>query len=61
MLQYPDLIDCSQSGSITADKLEGPMAGKQLTDLVTTMSNRVTYINKIKMEKIRGQITSSQQ
>jgi hypothetical protein len=56
--------EVSETGSITADKLEGPMAGKQLTDLVTAMSNGETYVN-IHTEQnpngeIRGQITSSQ-
>ena|SRR5215208_1761604 len=56
--------DVSETGSITADKLEGPMAGKQLTDLVTAMTNGETYVN-IHTEQnpngeIRGQITSSQ-
>lgn len=57
--------EISETGSITVDKLEGPMAGKQLTDLVTAMSNGETYVN-IHTEQnpngeIRGQITSSQQ
>ena len=57
--------EVSETGSITADKLEGPMAGKQLTDLITAMSNGETYVN-IHTEQnpngeIRGQITSSQQ
>jgi CHRD domain-containing protein len=57
--------EVSETGSITADKLEGPMAGKQLTDLVTAMRNGETYVN-IHTEQnpngeIRGQITSSQQ
>ena len=56
--------EVSETGSITADKLEGPMAGKQLTDLITAMSNGETYVN-IHTEQnpngeIRGQITSSQ-
>ena len=56
--------EVSETSSITADKLEGPMAGKQLTDLVTAMSNGETYVN-IHTEQnpngeIRGQITSSQ-
>jgi hypothetical protein len=56
--------EVSETGSITADKLEGPMAGKQLTDLVNAMSNGETYVN-IHTEQnpngeIRGQITSSQ-
>jgi hypothetical protein len=57
--------EVSETGSITVDKLEGPMAGKQLTDLVTAMRNGETYVN-IHTEQnpngeIRGQITSSQQ
>lgn len=34
-----------ETGSITADNLEGLMAGKQLTALVTAMSNGETYVN----------------
>ncbi len=54
-------IEIIETGSITADKLEGPMAGKQLTDLVTAMTNGETYVN-IHTEQnpngeIRGQIT----
>jgi hypothetical protein len=53
----------SESGSFTADKLEGPMAGKQLSDLTTAMSNGETYVN-IHTEQnpngeIRGQISGS--
>lgn len=56
--------EVSETGSIIADKLEGPMAGKQLTDLVTAMSNGETYVN-IHTEQnpngeIRGQLMSSQ-
>jgi CHRD domain len=56
--------EVSETGSITADKLEGPMAGKQLTDLVSAMNNGETYVN-IHTEQnpngeIRGQLTSSQ-
>jgi hypothetical protein len=52
--------EVSETGSITPDKLEGPMAGKQLTDLATAMSNGETYVN-IHTEQnpngeIRGQI-----
>jgi CHRD domain len=55
--------EVSETGSITPDKLEGPMAGKQLTDLATAMSNGETYVN-IHTEQnpngeIRGQIMSS--
>ena len=53
----------SESGSITADKLEGPMAGKQLSDLATAMNNGSTYVN-IHTEQnpngeIRGQISGA--
>ena len=55
--------EVSESGSITADKLEGPMAGKQLSDLTTAMSNGETYVN-IHTEQnpngeIRGQVSGS--
>jgi hypothetical protein len=55
----------SESGSITADKLEGPMAGRQLLDLLTAMSNGETYVN-IHTERnpngeIRGQVTGGGQ
>jgi hypothetical protein len=51
-----------ETGSITPDKLEGPMAGKQLTDLAAAMSNGEAYVN-IHTEQnpngeIRGQIMS---
>ena len=53
----------AEQGSITADKLEGPMAGKQLSDLATAMSNGSTYVN-IHTEQnpngeIRGQISGT--
>jgi CHRD domain len=53
-----------ETGSITADKLEGSGAGQQFSDLVTAMSNGEIYVN-IHTEsyrtngEIRGQITSS--
>jgi hypothetical protein len=55
--------EVSESGSITADKLEGPMAGKQLSDLATAMGNGITYVN-IHTEQnpngeIRGQISGA--
>ena len=58
----PPINEVSETGLITADKLEGPMAGKQLSDLVTAMSNGETYVN-IHTEanpngEIRGQITA---
>ncbi|MGZ5511593.1 MAG: CHRD domain-containing protein, partial [Nitrososphaeraceae archaeon] len=43
-----------------ANLLEGPMKGKQLSDLATTMSNGSTYVNvhteKYPNGEIRGQI-----
>lgn len=35
----------SETGTITADKLEGPMAGKQLSDLAAAGANGTLYIN----------------
>ncbi|HEX5981474.1 MAG TPA: CHRD domain-containing protein [Nitrososphaeraceae archaeon] len=47
-------------GNITANLLEGPMKGKQLSDLATAMSNGGTYVNvhteKYPNGEIRGQI-----
>ena len=52
--------EVSETGSITPDKLEGPMAGKQLTDLASAMSNGDTYVNVHTEQnpngEIRGQI-----
>lgn len=54
--------EVSETGSITPDKLEGPMAGKQLTDLAAAMSNGDTYVNVHTEQnpngEIRGQIMS---
>jgi hypothetical protein len=37
--------EVSENGTITADKLEGPMAGKQLSDLANAGANGSLYIN----------------
>jgi hypothetical protein len=37
--------EVSENGTITADKLEGPMAGKQITDLAAAGANGSLYIN----------------
>jgi hypothetical protein len=55
--------EVSENGSIKPDKLEGPMAGKQLTDLASAMSNGDTYVN-IHTEQnpngeLRGQLMSA--
>ena len=55
--------EVSESGTITADKLEGPMAGKQISDLVTAGANGTLYVN-IHTEQhpngeIHGQVTPS--
>jgi len=54
--------EVSETGSITPEKLEGPMAGKQLTDLASAMSNGDTYVNVHTEQnpngEIRGQIMS---
>jgi hypothetical protein len=51
-----------ESGAITADKLEGPMAGKQLSDLATAGVNGMLYVNIHTVQnpngEIRGQIGS---
>jgi hypothetical protein len=52
----------SENGTITADKFEGPMAGKQMSDLATAGVQGKLYVN-IHTEKnpngeIRGQVGS---
>jgi len=48
------------TGTITANAFEGPFAGKQLTDFITTMQNGETYVNVHTQQnpdgEIRGQI-----
>ena len=52
----------SESGTITADMLEGPMQGKTISDLATAMKNGSTYVNVHTVQnpngEIRGQIMS---
>jgi hypothetical protein len=48
--------EVSETGSITPDKLEGPMAGKQLTDLATAMSNGDAYVNVHTEQNLNGEI-----
>jgi hypothetical protein len=37
--------EVSENGTITADKLEGPMAGKQVSDLAAAGANGTLYVN----------------
>ena len=50
-------------GNITANLLEGPMKGKQISDLATAMSNGSTYVNvhteKYPKGEVRGQIMTA--
>ena len=50
-------------GNITADTFQGPMAGKQISDLITAMQNGETYVNIHTQQnpdgEIRGQIMMS--
>ncbi|HYF99892.1 MAG TPA: CHRD domain-containing protein [Candidatus Saccharimonadales bacterium] len=58
----PNTNDVNEKGSITADKLRGPLEGKAITDLVASMKNGSTYANihtDLKPNgEIRGQIMS---
>src|SRR6266508_2133212 len=50
------------SGNITKDDLQGPLKGKEVSDLVSLMSNGSAYVNahtdKYPKGAIRGQISS---
>lgn len=52
--------DVHADGTITAADLEGPMQGKEISDLVSAMSSGVTYVNVHTQAnpdgEIRGQI-----
>jgi len=48
--------EVSENGTITADKLEGPLAGKQLSDLVTAGANGTLYINIHTEQNPNGEI-----
>lgn len=52
----------SLTGNITNDKLQGPLAGKELSELVGLMSDGIVYVNvhtgEFKDGAIRGQIVS---
>jgi hypothetical protein len=50
-------------GNLTANMLEGPLLGKQLSDLTTNMQSNATYVNMHSTDfpdgEIRGQIMSA--
>lgn len=52
----------SVDDDITSDTLEGPLAGKQLSDLVNIMNNRTAYVDIHSQEypngELRGQISN---
>ena len=48
--------EVSENGTITADKLEGPMAGKQISDLVTAGANGTLYVNVHTEQNPNGEI-----
>lgn len=55
--------EVSESGTITADMLEGPMQGQTIADLLDAMKNGQTYVNVHTEQnpggEIRGQISGS--
>jgi hypothetical protein len=48
--------EVSENGTITADELEGPMAGKQLTDLAMAGGNGTLYVNIHTEQNPNGEI-----
>jgi hypothetical protein len=46
----------SENGTITADKLEGPMAGKQISDLAAAGGNSTLYVNVHTEQNPNGEI-----
>jgi hypothetical protein len=61
LLSYdPPMDDVAETGTITADDLEGPMVGSPLSDLMDAMENGETYVNihteQYPNGEIRGQI-----
>ena len=57
------IVGLLAKGNITADTFQGPMTGKQISDLITAMQNGETYVNihtqKHPDGEIRGQIMIS--
>jgi hypothetical protein len=48
--------EVSETGSITVDKLEGPLAGKQLSDLAIAGANASLYVNIHTEQNPNGEI-----
>jgi CHRD domain len=48
--------EVSETGTITADKLEGPLAGKQLSDLGAAGTNGTLYVNIHTEQNPNGEI-----
>jgi hypothetical protein len=48
--------EVSENGTITADKLEGPMVGKQISDLATAGANGTLYVNVHTEQNPNGEI-----
>src|SRR5215216_3714379 len=48
--------EVSESGTFTADKLEGPLAGKQLSDLAIAGANGTLYVNVHTEQNPNGEI-----
>jgi hypothetical protein len=57
MFKYdPPRNEVSETGTITADKLEGPMAGKRVFDVALAGSNGSLYMNIHTLENPNGEI-----
>jgi len=57
MFKYdPPKNEVSESGTITADKLEGPMKGKSVYDMALTGANSSLYMNIHTLENPNGEI-----
>ena len=48
--------EVSENGTITADNLEGPMAGKQISDLISAGNNLTLYVNVHTEQNPNGEI-----
>jgi hypothetical protein len=48
--------EVSENGTVTADNLEGPMAGKQISDLLSAGDNNTLYLNIHTEQNPNGEI-----